>query len=626
MPSVHVLPDDKTFEVKRGDAIFDACRKAGIPIQSDCGNGRTCGKCVVKVVKGDVPIQLEEENLLHADELKNGYRLLCMIEAQCDLTIEVPEASRPVGGQILTGGLTADGRQARRPNVEQIYVEQPAPTLQSPGSNFGILEKGLGARASGLKAGIEQLREMQRVMEASDFRFTVTLCGDTVLRTEPGDTRGTACGLAYDIGTTTVVGYLMRLDTGEELAVASRLNPQSACGHDVIARAEHAGKGEEQRKELQQLIVDCTQEIAEECCAKVGVSIDACYEVTVGGNTVMMHLLFGVDPHPITVSPFTPAWTRSLEVPARDVGMRLHPESRIYVLPAVAGYIGGDITAGLLAIDLASSEDQVLFVDIGTNGEIVLGNRDGWAACACAAGPAFEGARISCGMPAVSGAIDQVAMDPSGEDLNVHCLGDEAARGLCGTGLIDAVAMLLQSGVVDPQGRVVDEDEAEGLPSKLAQRILPDKVGQQVRLVTRDETLEKRRDLTLTQRDVRELQLAKGAIRAGVDMLLKVRGVAANEVGRVLIAGGFGNFIRPASALAIGLFSEAFDVNRIEFVGNTAGLGAKICLVNVEAREQVERLAERTEYVELSGRRDFQEVYMDAMVFPEETVEACTAG
>jgi len=618
MPTVSILPDRRTIEAHAGESVAEVCRRAGVPLQASCGGEGTCGKCAVRVVEGYAPVDVVNVRGLRADEIESGYRLACRLFVHDDLTVEVPVTSRAGDEQILTKTVPRAARNGRKPNVRAVRVELPAPSMEDQASDFARLARGLGEEACALKADLPQLRELTSVLREGQFDVTATLCGRRLLRTEAKE-GGAVLGLAFDIGTTTVVGYLMDLVSGAELAVASRANPQAAFGDDVLSRSDYAGKGDEQTRELQTLIIRCLQEIAEECTDWAGMPRDRCYEVSLAGNTIMLHLALGLDPRYIARVPFTPVWTEARELAASALGFRLHPAARAYLLPCVAGYVGADITAGIIATDLEEREKPTLFVDIGTNGEVVLGDRTRRISCASPAGPAFEGARISCGLRAVGGAIDRIRFDAARGDLDIHTLGDKPAVGICGTGLIDLVSVLLQQGALEPNGLLLDPDDAKAkLPPALAARVREGEKGSAFFLVPREQTGDQRRDLVLTQRDFRELQLAKGAVRAGVEMALKLWGIKAAELDKVLIAGGFGNYIRRESALAVGLFPEDVKLEQLEFVGNTAAAGARLCLLDQAERRRVEQLASTTEYIELSGRSDFQDVFMDAMLFPGE--------
>jgi uncharacterized 2Fe-2S/4Fe-4S cluster protein (DUF4445 family) len=560
---------------------------------------------------------------LRPEEAARGFRLACQVRARGDLLIEIPPGSRSFWEQILTSTQQPAGRLKVRPNVQAHYLELPTPSLSDQADDLERLARGLNLDHSKLEAGPAQLRELSAALRAGNFKVTATLCGPRLLCAEPGDTRGRCYGLAYDLGTTTVVGYLLDLATGRDLALAARSNPQAAYGEDVLSRTDYAARGEREQRELQALIIGCFQDIAAECAQKAGVPLERCFEVVFCGNTIMTHLALATDPRHIACVPFTPIWTRSLELSAGELGLKLHHQARAYCLPCVAGYVGGDITGGIIAADLERRQGATLFVDIGTNCEIVLGARDGLLACSSPAGPAFEGARISCGLRAEEGAIDRVSFDAAAGDLKLHSLRGVPPRGLCGTGLVDAVALFLELGLVASDGQIVAPDRAAAsLPPNLAARVRRGQNGSEILLVPKEQTLDQRRDLTLTQRDVRELQLAKGALRAGVDMALKLKGVTGAELDRVLIAGGFGNFINPASARRIGLFPPAIRLEQLEFVGNSAAAGARLCLLDTHQRSRVEKLARSIKYVELSGRPDFQEAFADAMQFPEAETRA----
>jgi uncharacterized 2Fe-2S/4Fe-4S cluster protein (DUF4445 family) len=618
MPTITVLPDQRSIRVVAGESVLDACRRAGVLLQASCGGEGTCGKCVVRVLSGDVPADPVNVRGLTDSEVRDGYRLACRLVPESDLTLEVPASSRAGDEQILTATVSRAQRNGRRPNVRAVRVELAPPSMGDQASDLARLAGGLGADGNTLRAGLPQLRELAAALRSGQFSVTATLCGQHLLRAE-AVAQSPVYGMAYDIGTTTVVGYLIDLATGRDLALGSRSNPQRVFGDDVLSRSDYAAKGESQLNELQRLIIGCLQEIAGECAERAGISLDRCYEVTLAGNTIMLHLALGVDPRNIARVPFTPVWTGAREFAAAELGFHLHPAARTYLLPCVAGYVGADITAGIIAADMEQREKPTLFVDIGTNGEMVLGDRTRRISCASPAGPAFEGARISCGSRAVGGAIDRVRFDPACGDLAIHTLGDKPAAGICGTGLIDAVAVLLQQGLLEPNGLLLDPDDAVAKgPLALAARVREGEKGSEFLLVPREQTQDGRRDLVLTQRDLRELQLAKGAIRAGVEMALRFWGIHGGQLDKVLIAGGFGNYICPESALAVGLFPEDVRLDQLEFVGNTAAAGAKLCLSDVAERDRVERLAAQTEYIELSGRSDFQEVFMEAMLFPGE--------
>ena len=503
MPTLTLLPERRDIEAQAGESVLKACRRAGVRLPSSCGGKGTCSKCAVRVVEGEAPVDVANVRGLAAHEVDDGYRLACRLYVHGDLSVEVPDTAGPGDERILTTSTADAAANGTRPNVRAVSVALPAPSMDDQECDFARLARGLGAEPRALLADLPQLRELSTVLREGEFKVTATLCGKRLMRTEVQE-GGPLVGMAFDIGTTTVVGYLMDLVTGAERAVASRMNPQCAVGDDVLSRSDHAAKGESQLRELQHLIIKCLQEIAVECSERAAIPLDRCYEATLAGNTIMLHLALGLDPRYIARVPFTPVWTAARDVAAAELGLHFHPVARVYLLPCVAGYVGADIAAGMAATDLAQCEKPTLFVDIGTNGEVVLSDRQRRIACASPAGPAFEGARISCGLRAMSGAIDRVRFDEARGDIDIHTLGNKPATGICGTGLIDAVAVLLQQGALEPNGLLLDPDDAaKQLPAALASRIREGEQGSTFLLVQREQTAEQRRDLVLTQRDFR---------------------------------------------------------------------------------------------------------------------------
>ncbi len=612
MPKVRFLPDDVWVDVPEGETVSEAAGRAGIILNSACGGAGTCGKCIVRLIEGTAPPDESTTRGLSEEEIEEGYRLACRVRVLGDAAFMVPHGSRFYEQQVLTDGI-APSVKGPRPNVRQYFLELPPPSLEDQRSDIDRLSDALlGKAPPSVEAGLEETRELSEALHADSFRVTVTLVGSAIARVQPGDARGSCFGLAFDIGTTTVVGYLADVSTGKDLGRASRSNPQAVFGQDVLSRARHAAQSPDGLWDLQERIVSCLQDLGEELARKAGIGLDRIYEIVTAGNTIMTHLFLGLNPRHIAQVPFTPVIRRGFSAAAADVGLRYSGRARLFTMPCVAGYVGGDITAGMVATRLDRREKLTLFIDIGTNGEIVLAEGGKLLACAAPAGPAFEGARISCGMRAELGAIDRVRFD--GEEIRISTIGGRPPRGICGTGLIDAVRCLLDLGAVEPAGRM---ERPDGLPPKVAGRMREGKGGLEFVLVGREATEDRRRDIVITQRDVRELQLAKGAIRSGVDTAMAIWGASVRDLDRVLLAGGFGNYIDRRSALAIGMLPEDLPVEKIEFVGNSAGMGARAALLDVGARDLAEELAARTQYVELSGRPDFSDAFMAAMVFPE---------
>ncbi|MBN1788800.1 MAG: DUF4445 domain-containing protein [Sedimentisphaerales bacterium] len=415
----------------------------------------------------------------------------------------------------------------------------------------------------------------------------------------PGDN---CFGFAVDVGTTTLAGSLVNLKSGDEIGIVGGINPQIGFGEDVISRVKYASTDQNKLRELQSLIAGQINVMIGQVCNQAGVDKKNIYEVTVAGNTAMEHLVSKIDPHELGQLPFEPSWRGGVEFDASELNINVHPEGRVYILPIVGGFIGGDIAAGMLVVDILSQKQPLLLVDVGTNGEIVLVKDNKIMAASTAAGPAFEGAGMSCGSRAVAGAIEEVKFT---DDCVYSVLSNTKPRSICGSGLIDAVAEMLNAGIVNSAGRI---DLSAKVPPKIAERLITDEKGQPV-FVIADE-------VEITQADIRQIQLAVGAIRAGINIMLKKAGIKAGDLQRVLIAGGFGSFIRRNHAQRIGLLPDDISHEKISFVGNISLAGARLTLLSGQARKTAQELAAQCRHIQLSSDKAFQDEFTSAMIFP----------
>ena len=603
-------PDGRTLHVPHGQTLLEAAREAGIHINAPCGGTGTCSGCRVVIPQDPPPPTEACRRELAGEELGRNLRLACQTRVERDLRVVIPEETRLGDQKILTDGT---GRAVPlTPNVRKVAVHLPPPSVQDQRSDADRLLDGLAdAGLSGLAIGIKEAREIPGRLRELEFDAVAVVIGRDVVWLDKPATAEACYGIAFDVGTTTLVGYLVDLVTGRQVAVAGRANPQAAYGDDVIARIEFCGRTKDGARTLHGLVVDALNEIVAETCRKAAIKPSAVYEATVVGNTTMNHLLLRLPVDPIARAPFVAASASAHETSAKDLGLKIHPRGRVYAAPLVAGFVGADTVGVILATGMNESDRLRLAIDIGTNGEIVLGTRERLLACSTAAGPAFEGARIRYGMRAAGGAIDRV--DLKGDRLVLHTIDDAPAVGLCGTGLIDAVAALLEAGVLAPSGLMRAAGDAALAPA-LARRITGTDGDTGFVLAGESET-QSGHPILLTQRDVREVQLAKGAMAAGIQTLLAEFGARADDVEEVLLAGAFGNFIRPDRARAIGLIPP-LPLARVKFVGNAAGAGAKMLLVNRDLRRVADDVARGVEHVELSQRPDFQARFADAMFFP----------
>jgi uncharacterized 2Fe-2S/4Fe-4S cluster protein (DUF4445 family) len=579
----------KEARVPAGTTVFDAASWNGVAIDSTCGGHGTCKKCKVRVVSGDAEISPVDPRAFSPDELRNGWRLACRAAAQEDMTIEVPPLqTRP------KAALAGVGRHViLRPAVQKRYVELEEPTLEDQRSD---LERLLDAMDDvEPRVPLEVVRTLGGTLREADWKVTAVLADDVLIGVEPGDTSGHRHAIAFDLGTTTVVATLLDLETGQPRAVRSILNAQQPFGADVISRISSTMLEDGALERLQAHAHETLRTLTDEVCTEAGVEPRNVYEVVVTGNVTMIQLALGIDPEPLSMAPFTIAARRLPEASAGDFGLAVHERAPAILFPALGAYVGPDIVAGILATGLTLDRRVRLFVDVGTNSEIVLGSSARALACAAPAGPAFEAAQIRCGMRAADGAIEGVKLVDG--ELELTVIGDVEPQGLCGSGLVDAVAELVGAGILDHSGRFV-----AGSSERLG------KVGEETVFHLAD-------GVYLSQRDVRELQFAKASIATGWQILCRQLGIDPAEIAQVLLGGSFGTYLTSASAVRIGLVPE-LPLTRIVAAGNVAGEGAKIAALSVTERAAANAVLDEVEYVELSGREDFNDLFVDQLAFP----------
>ncbi len=508
-----------------------------------------------------------------------------------------------------------------RPALQKRYVELAEPTLQDQRTDLVRLLDAIDDLE--LTADLHVLRRLSTVLRQADFKVTAVVVDEDLIDIEPGDTTALRYAIAFDLGTTTVVATLLDLGTGTPLAVASMLNKQQPFGGDVITRISATMMDPHTLPLLQEAAGATMAELAEEVCKEAGVDPGNVYEVAVAGNATMTALALGIDPEPLGVAPFVMSAAQPPVVLAADLGLTLHPRARAVLFPALGAYVGGDIVAGMLATGMDRDKRTRLFIDVGTNCEIVLSDGDTILSTAAPAGPAFEGGAIRCGMRAADGAIETIKLEPVVEEgrqgpspnpVTLGVIGDVPARGLCGSGLVDAVAELVKVGLLDASGRFVPQESAAEIAPALADRLTM--IGKErVFVLDRpDPDADPSECVYLSQRDVRELQFAKAAISTGWTLLLEQLGLEHRDVQQVLLAGSFGSYLSPASAVRIGLVPK-LPVLRIVSAGNVAGEGAKMALLSVRERAGAAALLKEVAYVELSDRPDFNDKFVEQLGF-----------
>jgi uncharacterized 2Fe-2S/4Fe-4S cluster protein (DUF4445 family) len=583
--TIRLAPGDRTVAVAPGTTLLRAAQAAGQEIVATCGGRGRCRSCRVQI-------------------------LACQTEARDDLSILVAPIFEETSFQILAdaGALRSTAALTLDSGVRKVFITPTPPKSEDhQDSDLEALLRPLDGAVTDVS--VDALRRLPARLRAAPG-VTVALFDGMLLGIESGDTRGDLYGVGFDVGTTTVVAYLIDLSSGTVIATASALNPQAAFGGDLMSRIAFAQEGLANVRRLHTRVVQSLNALIDEACQRAGVGRDRIYKVAVVGNTVMHHLVLGIDPTFVGQAPYAPTVRRSVRVAASDVGLRLNPPTPVFLLPIVAGFVGADALAMILATRLYESRDPRVAVDIGTNGEIILASGDGLTACSAPAGPALEGAQLRCGMRAARGAIDQVRIDRT---VRYHVIGSEAPLGVCGSGILDAIAGLLEAGILDPSGRLPPEAPS-ALSDDLRRRVvtLPD--GLTAFVLARAGESGTGADIMLTQADIRQVQLAKGAIRSGIAMLQRLTGIPDDRLAELMLAGGFGNYLSIPSAIRVGLIPR-LPVDRVSYVGNAAGLGAQMAVISERERRRADDIARTVRHVSLATHPDFQSVFLDALQF-----------
>lgn len=598
MPTIGVRPTGRTFEYVPGTSLLEILLENDVFVNNPCNGKGTCGKCRVKLVGGqEFAVSDTERSLLSQSDFDQGVRLSCLIDPTEDLTVELVHKERK--HKVLTTGIMPDFEFAPETRKQSVCVRRPTLEDQTPFEDQ-ICEQ----------LGVEYI-ELEVLAEAGlePGDWTAVLHGNRVIQLEPGDTTGLLYGVAIDIGTTTVVCELVDLATGERMGNASQINAQKVFGLDVLTRItyefEHPENGV---ANLQKVIVKSINDMIGEVCAEIGVARTSIYEITVGANCTMMHMLLGVDARCIGKAPFAPAFARAKDLSAASIGIDVAAGARLYALPHVSAYIGADIVAGAYVCELEKESGNVLFIDIGTNGEIVLASHGRLLSCSCAAGPALEGMNISAGMRAAEGAIEEVTVTEGGNEFKV--IGGAEPAGLCGSGILAVMRELLSCGFVRKNGafvKLAKLDESDWRRS----RMVEDENGKRAFVLT-----EQPERLLVTQSDVRQVQLAKGAILSGFVALLGKAGLDMDDLDKVVIAGQFGAHLTPNSITGTGILPPEVE-DRIVYAGNTSQTGAYMALMSADVKRDMERLAQKMDYMELGATENYERLFSDCLLFPE---------
>ncbi|UMZ75470.1 ASKHA domain-containing protein [Natranaerofaba carboxydovora] len=584
MPKVKIVNEDKIIESEGMKNLLELLIENNIYIDSPCGGKGSCGKCLVKI--NNEPV----------------YKLACQTQVDSDMTIELV-SSKPEEETILVDGSMMELKVD--PLIKKELIKPETLTYKSE-----ALDKAINKEyKTPILFSHDNYKQLSNVYKENFDEITLTLeRQETVLNIEPGDTRNVVYGIAIDIGTTTVAGYLWDLSKGEKICTSSKLNKQSPYGADVISRITYIIENEGGSKDLQKKALETVNEIIQDLCQKGEIDKDDIYHLSLVGNTTMNHLFWGFDPTTLGKSPYLPVTQKCIEAKAKDISIDINPSGKVIFLPSIAGFVGADTIGAALASQIDENKKELL-IDLGTNGELVVTGNGKMIACSTAAGPAFEGAKISHGMQATSGAISRVTYEDN--QLLYTTIGNKPPKGICGSGLMDIMAILIRKGVVDKKGKIVSQEEIED--PELAKRIKEDEKAKSFILAFPEEA-HSNKEILLTQADIREVQLAKGAVAAGIQTLLNEANTSYEELEYIYLAGGFGNYVDVKSTQILGLIPNIAE-EKIIPVGNAAGSGCQMALVNRNFYEEAMKLVDKIDHLELASKSDFQTTFMNSMYF-----------
>ncbi len=624
------LPDNRYIVVPKGEALLKAAMDADVHINASCGGSGSCGKCRVVIEEGEV--EREANPKLSEEDIERGYALACQSKVLSDLKVTVPLESRIGDKRIFeraepvpaVGHLLAAEDWEKRlpewkldPSTRKVHLKLNPPSLDDNTSDAERVKRGLAMQADLRDVVVDYpvLQRLPNMIRQSDWDITVTVL-DTgrelhAVRIEQGDTTERQSAIAIDVGTTTISAELIDLCTGEVTAKASDYNAQVAFGEDVITRIIYATRGTGLAK-LQSVVVGTIWNLVKNLVERSGIEYCNITHLVVAGNTTMTHLLLGLNPKYIREEPYIPSGTFFPWIKCSDVGLRIAAGVYLYPVPCVASYVGGDIVAGMLAAGIFNTDKLTLYIDIGTNGEMVLGNREWMLSCSCSAGPAFEGGGVKHGMRATGGAIEQVRIDKVGFEPMIITVGNRKPIGICGSGLIDLLSEMFLTGLMNEKGKINTD-----LPTNRVRRT----EGWAEYVLVWAEDSATHRDIVITEVDIDNLMRAKAAVYAGIEILLSSVDMDVSMIDELLIAGAFGRYLEVDKAVTIGLFPD-IGYEKMKFVGNGSLLGAHLTAVSREMMEKANQIARQTTYLELSMNPAFMEHYMSALFFPHTNLDA----
>jgi uncharacterized 2Fe-2S/4Fe-4S cluster protein (DUF4445 family) len=595
--NVEFEPVGRRGECQSQESLLECARKLGVGLSSICGGKGTCHSCKVQVLSGTVsrPTPGETETF-SPQELKAGWRLACQTYPRTNVKVHVPAESMTTSQRLQVEGQEVTVRPQAA--VRAYPVKLPAPSLEAPLADADSLLQKLNQRykLNCGKVDIGALRLLSDQLRSWKWQCQAAVRNDQVIALLPPQSH--PLGLAIDLGTTKIAGYLVNLSNGQTLAASGVMNPQISHGEDIISRINGTLNSPEEREQIQKLAAEAISQLGADLCAEIGAKPDEIVEAVVVGNTAMHHLLLGLPVRQLALAPFVPAVSRALDIKARNLNLNFAPGAYVHLLPNLAGFVGADHVAMLLATGVAPKKGPIVALDIGTNTEVSLIHEGNIFTTSCASGPAFEGGHIKYGMRAAEGAIERLQI--SGDKIQYQTIGEAPPVGICGSGILDALAQLYLAKAVNEGGRITADH-----PRVRSQR------GQREFVLVSKEERQGQPAITINQHDVRELQLAKAAIRSGIQVLLETSGVPEEKIKQVIIAGAFGTYINVASAVEIGML-PSLPLARFLQAGNAAGMGAKLSLISVKQRAKAQALTSKVRYIELATAPGFERTFMQA--------------
>ncbi len=632
MIKVTFKPQGKVFECEEGENLLDVARKADIFIDAPCNGSQTCGKCKVKLLEG----KCDGEKSVHIsdEELEQGYILACATKVTEDIVIEVPsKLSSSMHGMKIEGAdkkvdqmLFQRGRDfldqnglAYSTNIQKKYIELEKPSLDDNISDVDRIERHVRQEfeVDGIDFALDVLRKMPQALRVNNFDVTLTYLKKknkiTILNIEPGNEEEHLYGLAIDIGTTSVVVCLVNLLTNDVVEKASSANAQIKYGADVINRIVFAVRKDNLKLMEKAIVEETLNELIQAIYDKTQIDKDNVVKVVLSGNTTMASLFLGIYPDYLRLEPYIPPYLKSPHLMAKDVRLNVNESALVYLSPNVASYVGGDITAGILSAGVWASDENTLFIDLGTNGEIVFGNRDFMMCCACSAGPAFEGGGISCGMRASSGAIEKVKIDEKTLNPELTIIDDSEPIGICGSGIIDLICQMLLTKIIDRRGKIQKE-----LDNKRV-RFNEHEIGEYV-LAFKEEYEGLENDLVINEVDIDSFIRAKGAIYSGAAVLIESLGMDFEVIDKVYIAGGIGNNLDIENSILIGLLPDV-DRSKFQYIGNSSLVGSYLALISTDARTKLEEIGSQMTYVELSVYPTYMDEFVSSCFLPHTNID-----